>query len=91
MAQFSISPQQPFNPSEPENWEKWSTRWDCFFTGSGLGKKDEAVQEDTLSYCMREEAEAILKVSTYSYQLLTRTSTRLCWITLKVNLQGQRT
>ena len=61
MAQFSISPPQPFNPSEPENWEKWSIRWKCFFTGSGLGSKDETVQVDTLIYCMGEEAEAIFQ------------------------------
>ena len=59
MATFKIDPPAAFKCSNPDGWEKWSTRWARFRSGSGLSEKDEEVQINTLIYCMGEDAESV--------------------------------
>ena len=48
----------PFNT--PDYWPKWRRRFEQYHLASGLSKKTEERQVNTLLYCLGEEAEDIL-------------------------------
>ena len=60
MATFQIAPPEQFNFSQPDEWPKWIRRFKCFRDASGLLKKDDVHQDNTLVYCMGDAADNIL-------------------------------
>ena len=60
-ATYHVSPPEPFNFSHPEEWPKWSRRFERFRKASPLDSKDEEVQVNTLLYSMGDEADDILR------------------------------
>ena len=60
-ATYHVSPPEPFNFSHPEEWPKWSRRFERFRKASSLDSKDEEVQVNTLLYSMGDEADDILR------------------------------
>ena len=65
MANYQVSPPEPFTFSRPEEWPKWIKRFERFRLASELQKKEEESQVNTLLYTMGSEADDIL----YSFQL----------------------
>ena len=60
MAQLHLSPPEPFNFRNPEEWPKWKRCFEQFRIASGLAQEDEKRQVSTLLYCLEEESQAIL-------------------------------
>ena len=60
MAAFNITSPEPFSFTKPDNWEKWIRRFDRFHMSSGLAKKSQSDQVNTLIYSMGDQAEDIL-------------------------------
>ncbi|XP_056001795.1 uncharacterized protein LOC125656292 [Ostrea edulis] len=59
MASYQVQPSENFTFTKPEEWPKWVKRFERFRVVSGLSKKDEAIQVNTLIYAMGNEAEDI--------------------------------
>ena len=57
---YQIAPPEKFNFSQPEEWQKWSRRFERFRQASGLTVKEETSQINTLIYAMGDEADDIL-------------------------------
>ena len=57
---YQVQPPEAFNFSRPEEWTKWSRRFEHFRNASGLGDKSEEAQVNTLIYSMGDEADDIL-------------------------------
>jgi len=60
MASYQIAPPEKFDFSQPEQWPKWSRRFERFRQASGLTAKDQESQVNTLVYAMGDEADDIL-------------------------------
>ena len=60
MAQLHLQPPEQFNFKKPDNWPRWTRRFEQFRVASGLAGDDAAKQISTLLYCLGEEAEAVL-------------------------------
>jgi len=60
-ATFQVAAPEPFNFSRPEEWTKWSRRFERFRKASGLDQKDDEAQVNTLIYSMGDEADDILR------------------------------
>ena len=60
MATYQIAPPEKFNFSQPEEWPKWSRRFERFQQASGLTEKEETSQINTLIYAMGDKADDIL-------------------------------
>ena len=60
MVSFQIAPPEQFNFEQPEEWPRRIRRFKCFSDASGLSKKDDAHQINTLIYCMGDVADDIL-------------------------------
>ncbi|KAL3255534.1 hypothetical protein MRX96_017438 [Rhipicephalus microplus] len=67
----TAQPAAPLNPfivempgkldfRRPEEWKRWSTRWESYRVISGLKKRDDETQVNTLIYAMGREAEYVL-------------------------------
>ena len=56
---YQIAPPEKFNFSQPEEWPKWSRRFERFRQASGLTEKEETSQINTLIYAMDDEADDI--------------------------------
>ena len=52
MAQLYLSPPEPFNFRNPEEWLNWKCRFEQFHTASGLAQEDEKRQVSTLLHCL---------------------------------------
>ena len=59
-ASFQVSPPEPFTFSRPDEWPKWSRRFERFRIASGLAAKEDKTQVNTLIYCMGDQADDIL-------------------------------
>ena len=60
-AMYHVTPPEPFTFSRPEEWIKWSRRFERFRQASGLKDKDDEAQVNTLIYSMGDEADDILR------------------------------
>ena len=60
MATFQIAPPENFNFSKPDEWPRWRGRFERFRVASGLSKKDEPSQINTLIYSMGDRADIFL-------------------------------
>ena len=60
MATFQIALPEQFNFTQPEEWSKWIQQFERFREASGLDKKAQGNQVNTLLYCMGDEADDIL-------------------------------
>lgn len=60
MDRFQVPPPQKFDFSKPEEWPKWSKRFERFRVASGLELQPEENQVNALIYTMGDEAEDIL-------------------------------
>ena len=58
-ATYQISPPEGFPFSKPMEWPKWIHRFESFQSASGLDKKSQESQVNTLLYTMGEEADNI--------------------------------
>ena len=58
---YQVTPPEPFAFSRPEEWSKWSCRFECFRQAVGLKDKDDGVQINTLIYSMGVQADDILR------------------------------
>ena len=61
MASLQLQPPECFNFKLPDEWPKWSKRFEQFWVTSGLSTEDDACQVCTLLYYLGEEAEDMLK------------------------------
>ena len=59
MANFQVTPPDNFNFQKPEEFDHWITRFERFKIASGLSDKDESQQVNTVTYCMRKDANDI--------------------------------
>ena len=57
---YQISPPEEFNFSKPTEWIKWIRRFERFRSASGLSKRDEESQVNTLLYSMGSKSDDIL-------------------------------
>ena len=60
MATFQFTHPDKFDFSKPQMWEKWFQRFERFRSASGLAEKDQAIQINSLIYCMGSKADDIL-------------------------------
>ena len=60
-ASFHVSMPDPFTFIRPEEWDRWTRRFDRFRVASGLARKDDGVQVSTLIYAMGDQADDILR------------------------------
>ena len=60
MTSFRVQLPEKFDFSCQEEWKKWSRRFKCFHQASGLAKKEDESQINTLIYAMRDQADGIL-------------------------------
>ena len=61
MASLQLRPPECFNFKRPDEWPKWSKRFEQFWVASGLSTEDDTRQVCMLLYCLGEEAEDVLK------------------------------
>ncbi|XP_061167955.1 uncharacterized protein K02A2.6-like [Saccostrea echinata] len=59
MASYQVQPPENFTFTKPEEWPKWIKWFERFRLVSGLSRKDETIQVNTLIYAMGNEAEDI--------------------------------
>ena len=57
---FQVAAPERFNFSRPEEWTKWSRRFEQFRKASGLKEKPAEAQVNTLMYSMGDKADNIL-------------------------------
>ena len=57
---YQITPPQPMDCRNPEEWPKWFRRFEWFRQASGFSTKPKNDQVNTLLYSMSEEADDIL-------------------------------
>ena len=56
-----VNPPDPFDFSQPEEWPRWSRRFERFRQASGLIAKSPESQISTLIYTMGDKADDILQ------------------------------
>ena len=61
MATFQVTPPESFNFKNPEEFDRWLSRFERFKIASGLNDKSGEQQVNTLIYCMGREADDIFK------------------------------
>ena len=66
MARLQLQPPEPFDFKKPDEWPRWSKRFEQFRVASGLNSKDETRQVCTLLYCLGAEAEDVLRSTNIS-------------------------
>ena len=59
MAPFQVNPPEQFT-LKPEEWEKWSRRFERFRIASGLSEESEESQVNALIYSMGDTADDLL-------------------------------
>ncbi|MCG8032945.1 MAG: hypothetical protein JAZ03_12315 [Candidatus Thiodiazotropha taylori] len=84
MASFHVTPPENFNFKNPEEFEKWITRFERFKIASGLNEKSEEQQVNTLVYCMERQADDIFH--SFNLQTLNRESIKQSQTSLKTTL-----
>ena len=57
---YQVALPEPFKFKTPEDWLKWIRRFEWFRCTSGLDKKSQEIQVNTLVYSMGDEADDIL-------------------------------
>ena len=57
---YQVAPPETFKFKTPEDWPKWIRRFERFRCASGLDKKSQEIQVNTLVYSMGDEADDIL-------------------------------
>ena len=60
MATFQFTRQNKFDFLKSQTWEKWFQRFETFQSASRLAENDQAIQINSLIYCMGSEADDIL-------------------------------
>ena len=61
MANFKLSPPEPFNFSSPEDWPRWIRRYERFRQASNLHLKSNKSQVNNLIYSMGDQTDDILR------------------------------
>ena len=61
MANFQLSPPEPFNFSSPQDWPRWIRRYERFRQASDLHRKSNESQINNLIYSMGDQADDILQ------------------------------
>ena len=61
MASYQVAAPKPFYFSHPSEREKWICQFDHFQLASGIHKKEEASQVNTLIYSMGDKVDDILR------------------------------
>ena len=74
-ATYQVPPPECFNFSRPEEWMKWSRRFERFRKASGLNEKAQETQVNTLIYSMGDQADDILRSFALSEEERTQYST----------------
>lgn len=59
-ATFNVVPPEAFNFKQPQEWMKWSRRFERFREASGLASKDQKQQVNTFIYCLGDEADDLI-------------------------------
>ena len=60
MVQLRLQPPELFNLRNPDDWPRWKRRFKQFRVASGLIADNPSKQINTLLFCIREKAEAVL-------------------------------
>jgi len=60
MAAFQLAPPEQFNFTQPDEWPKWIRRFERLREASGLDRKAQSNQVNTLLYSMGDKADDIL-------------------------------
>ena len=66
MASLRLQPPEPFDFKKPDEWPRWSKRFEQFRVASGLNSEDDHRQVCTLLYCLGNEAEDVLRSTNIS-------------------------
>ena len=66
MALFTLNPSTAFNFRQPEEWEKWLTRFEQFRIASRLSTESGERQVSSLLYCMDVDAVDVLATTNIS-------------------------
>ena len=93
MAEAQIPLPGPLNSKNPEEWRRWKARFECYRVASGLDKKDEKVQVNTLVYAMGGNSVDILtsfSLSTEQFKYATVTKSFDAHFEGKVNVIYER-
>jgi len=61
MASYHVAAPEPFNFSQPTEWEKWIRHFERFRLALGIHRKAEDSQANTLIYLMGDYADDILR------------------------------
>ena len=61
MAGIQLTPPEPFNMKNPDDWPRWRRRFEQFRVASGLADGDKQKQITMLLYCLGEESVSVLK------------------------------
>lgn len=59
-ATYNVQPPESFNFNQPQEWAKWSRRFERFRVASGLSLKDQKQQVNTFIYCLGDEADDLI-------------------------------
>ena len=57
---IQLKPHETFDFKQPDNWIRWTRRFEQFRTASGLDSDADTKQISTLLCCLGEEAEDVL-------------------------------
>ena len=66
MASLQLKLPQPFDFKKPDEWPRWSKRFEQFWVASGLSSESDTRQVCTLLYCLGTEAEDVLRSTNIS-------------------------
>ena len=66
MASLQLKPPEPFDFKKPDEWPRWSKRFEQFWVASGLSSESDTRQVCTLLYCLGTEAEDVLRSTNIS-------------------------
>ncbi len=58
---FTIKHPDPFDFTKPQEWEKWIRTFERFCVASNMTESSDANQVNTLVYCIRDEADDVLR------------------------------
>ena len=66
MARLQLQPPEQFDFKNPDEWPRWSKRFEQFRVASGLSDESDTRQVCTLLYCLGNEAEDVLRSTNIS-------------------------
>ena len=66
MVRLQLQPPEQFDFKNPDEWPRWSKRFEQFRVASGLSDESDTRQVCTLLYCLGNKAEDVLRSTNIS-------------------------